>query len=354
MIYFILVLVGLIGWGFYFYQIKSSKNLSKYYQPYKIERTQILKSLKFKRDQFIEQQTQEIQEQISSIQQKLNEINLEFSIKEKGFQENLLKIKEHYEEEFSNVKNNYLLRRQEIEEKILIEEDLRKEQLTKKIIEEQESYQRTLEALKNDFISQQEQITNDFKIFEIEVLNKKEFLQQEIQEYERQQLEIINRFKKDAETRQRQEFFSVSISDSDKEDIKKLRIMAEELHKPTILYKLIYENYYKVPVTAMIKRVLGENCDKCGIYKITNKETQEIYIGKTTSFKTRWITHIKRGLRCEEGTMNKFYAALWEKCIENFTFEIVEICSKENYSEREKYWISFYKSDQWGYNTKTG
>lgn len=33
--------------------------------------------------------------------------------------------------------------------------------------------------------------------------------------------------------------------------------------------------------------------DICGIYKITNKETQQVYIGQSTDIAQRWKDHLK-------------------------------------------------------------
>ena len=38
--------------------------------------------------------------------------------------------------------------------------------------------------------------------------------------------------------------------------------------------------------------------------------------------------------------------------IDNFKIEEIEQCSAEQSSEREKYWIDFYKSDTEGYNVR--
>jgi hypothetical protein len=40
--------------------------------------------------------------------------------------------------------------------------------------------------------------------------------------------------------------------------------------------------------------------------------------------------------------------------VENFSFEIIEKCNRENLNEKEKYWISFYKSQEHGYNMTKG
>ena len=77
------------------------------------------------------------------------------------------------------------------------------------------------------------------------------------------------------------------------------------------------------------------------------------YIGQTKAgFKNRWRTHVKRGLGCEEQTNNRLYTALWEEGVENFTFQVVEMCDKNNLTEREKFYIDFYNSKDYGYNSK--
>ena len=45
---------------------------------------------------------------------------------------------------------------------------------------------------------------------------------------------------------------------------------------------------------------------------------------------------------------------MFEEGLENFTWEIVEVCPKEEQSEKEKYWIKFYHSDNYGYNGNAG
>ena len=90
----------------------------------------------------------------------------------------------------------------------------------------------------------------------------------------------------------------------------------------------------------------------CGIYKITNLKTQESYIGKSTNIKTRWTNHIKTALGLDGMARTKIHSAMKEYGIDNFTFEVLEECTKENYSEKEKYWINFYETNIYGYNIK--
>ena len=44
---------------------------------------------------------------------------------------------------------------------------------------------------------------------------------------------------------------------------------------------------------------------------------------------------------------------MWNEVLENFTFQIVEICDKNNLTEREKFYIDFYNAKDYGYNSKT-
>ena len=165
---------------------------------------------------------------------------------------------------------------------------------------------------------------------------------------------LIEQFKKDEEARKEVDFYRIPISSAAKNDIDKLKGVAAQLSKPATLYKFIYKEYYEAPFNAMCGRVLGENAEKSGIYKITNIKNQMCYIGQTKAgFKNRWRTHVKRGLGCEEQTNNRLYTALWEEGVENFTFQIVEMCDRKDLTEREKFYISMYQSKEYGYNSKT-
>ena len=86
----------------------------------------------------------------------------------------------------------------------------------------------------------------------------------------------------------------------------------------------------------------------CGIYKIQNKINNMIYIGQSIDILYRFKAHKKS---YDNLAIHK---AMQEYGIENFTFEIVEECSREKLDEREKYWISYYDSYRNGYNRTSG
>lgn len=40
--------------------------------------------------------------------------------------------------------------------------------------------------------------------------------------------------------------------------------------------------------------------------------------------------------------------------VENFTFEVLEECARASLNDRETHWISFYHSQEYGYNMTRG
>ena len=66
----------------------------------------------------------------------------------------------------------------------------------------------------------------------------------------------------------------------------------------------------------------------CGIYKITNKVNQNLYIGKSIWIENRWQQHIFDALNRPKTAID---FAIRKYGIDNFTNEIIEKCSSELY-----------------------
>lgn len=91
-----------------------------------------------------------------------------------------------------------------------------------------------------------------------------------------------------------------------------------------------------------------------GIYKITNKINGHLYIGQSIDIENRWTRH-KWSAFNEEATKNyPLYRAFRKYGLENFTFEIIELCDKEGLKEKEIYYIQMYDSFVEGYNQTSG
>lgn len=76
-----------------------------------------------------------------------------------------------------------------------------------------------------------------------------------------------------------------------------------------------------------------------GIYKFTNKITGESYIGQSVNLRKRYNDH--KNIK-EDGTY--FHQMIKHYGFNNFNYEILEECKSDNLNEREKYYISKYKT----------
>ena len=148
-------------------------------------------------------------------------------------------------------------------------------------------------------------------------------------------------------------FYKMTASDKDLSDIQVLNQIKHSLYQPVILSKLIWTTYFQKSATEMCNRILGTG-KKCGIYKITNINSQQCYIGQSVDIASRWKDHIKCGLGIDASATNKLYNAMQKDGVWNFTFELLEECPRELLNEKERFWINLYQSDKFGYNSTKG
>lgn len=93
----------------------------------------------------------------------------------------------------------------------------------------------------------------------------------------------------------------------------------------------------------------------CGIYKIENKVNGKIYIGQSVDIKSRWRGH--RHYLNTNTCNNDYLQKAWNKYKkDNFKFEIMEECLKDELNEKEIYYINKFNStnDKFGYNLEGG
>ena len=93
-----------------------------------------------------------------------------------------------------------------------------------------------------------------------------------------------------------------------------------------------------------------------GIYKITNQINNKIYIGQAVNIRRRWTDHKYRSSIPNKEYEKYLYRAFRKYGLENFSFEILEECTREQLNERENYYILLYHSNdsQYGYNETSG
>ena len=75
---------------------------------------------------------------------------------------------------------------------------------------------------------------------------------------------------------------------------------------------------------------------------------------KSVDIKSRLQNHKSESFNKKSNTYDTaIHRTIRKYGIENFSFEVIEECSRENLSNREKYWIKFYNSFGSGYNLAT-
>lgn len=157
--------------------------------------------------------------------------------------------------------------------------------------------------------------------------------------------------KRAEEMKTAKDFYRIQLDDIDIEEIKALRSIEHLLRDKEPLNKVIWKCYYEKPTTDLIGRVIGGGVHT-GIYKITEIETGKCYVGQAANLADRWKQHIKRGVGADTPTRNKLYPAMIAAGPENFTFEVIEECSRTLLDEREDYWQDYFKAKEFGYSIK--
>ena len=175
----------------------------------------------------------------------------------------------------------------------------------------------------------------------------------QLEDYRKKQSVINEEILRRRQVEEQQDFYRVVLDESAISDIQILLTIREKLTSHENLDKLIYDGYVAKPVMEMVKRVLGGRAPS-GIYKITRLKTGEIYIGKSTDIKKRWTEHCKTTYGVGTIAHSVLHTTIKKDGIENFTFELLEEVPKDKLTEREKYWITFYDSKNYGLNERNG
>ena len=148
---------------------------------------------------------------------------------------------------------------------------------------------------------------------------------------------------------QKKYFWCIQISEQDREDIHYLLTqVAPQVRNKDIIPKLVWSEYLQKLTQELMKRAEIE--DKPGIYKITNVTTGKCYVGKSTKVKQRLIDHIKGSVGISTIADQKIHHAMLDEGLWDWTFECICYCDKDQLSEKEKYYIDFFKAKEWGYN----
>ena len=333
---YIIIICLLFIVGFYFLFRWRAKHQIKRYEEQKIKDATYYydKINREDKDKWL-RNIQEVQDKYRDEQLKLEALNREIGQK-KEFNESMLRMRE---EELEHIIDAKRTAANEILEKEIND-------ITNQIQEWALSAQEAANENQKDYRAQLQLQT---EITEKELQQIRSYLDEYKEKQEAVNKEILRR----RAIEEKEDFYRIQLDDNSKSDIEVLNNIRQRLNKTDLLNKLIYENYIARPAKEMIKRVLGGK-NPSGIYKVTNTKTNEIYIGKSVKIADRFSNHIKSAYGLEGVAESQFQRALKKYGIDMFTWELLEECPKENLSEREKYYIAFYGTKEYGYNQREG
>ena len=239
----------------------------------------------------------------------------------------------------------------------VITQSIKKE--NEKAKQEQQKIEKEIQLYKNSAEKESKQLR--------QLYNKKEQVVTELNTYLKEKDNLNNEINKlkntlaaatenDVREREKKDkinFYKLSISDEDLADVEMLEKLKISFHKPVVLSKLIWTQYFQKQMTDLCNRVLGKQI-VCGIYKITNTITGEQYIGQSKNIDDRWKAHCKCGLGIDASATNTLYNNMQKYKVWNFTFELLEECPQKQLNEKEAFWIQSYQSNIYGLNTQKG
>ena len=230
--------------------------------------------------------------------------------------------------------------------------------------EKQNNLDQQYELLKEQSIKSFEQYSDildkSYTSKERQVIDKIEQLQRSREQAENQLAQIKSIYKaataarlREKQDQEKRKFYQLQIPAKQIADIQTLKNWKQDLNDPSIVAKIIWSSYVMKPASDLCNRVI-DSSPVCGIYKITNITSGDIYIGQSVNIADRFKQHIKCGLGIDAPATNKLYNNMQEWGVWNFTFEILQKCSRSQLNEKERFWIEMYQSNEIGLNVTKG
>lgn len=210
-----------------------------------------------------------------------------------------------------------------------------------------------LATLEQSYTEQELKIKNDFEAQESALTAALVDLNSKVN-YETERYNgILEPLKILEKERQDKLFYTIQIPLEYHDDIDfLLTTVAAKVQHPDIISKLIWAEYIKPNLDETFKRVGIEA--KSGIYKLTNIDSGKAYIGKSTDIKKRIADHFKSTVGIKSIADQYVHHEILKTGLWNWSIEYITYCDKEELSDLEKYYINFFKTQEFGYNRKEG
>lgn len=213
---------------------------------------------------------------------KANQIKINKNKEQENYEQLLNKQIYQLEQERETLINSQIHKKEEINQDLLEWQEYRKKEIEAYIESQKQLADQTINTVYESAQKQISDINNDIQNTRNTALQEKEQIQTEIDKLKASLSAGVEARLREQEKKDKINFYKLSISEADLADVKMLQNLKSSFHKPVVLSKLIWTQYFQKQMTELCDRVLGKKTI-CGIYKITNLLTEQCYIGQSVS-----------------------------------------------------------------------
>ena len=284
---------------------------------------------------------------------KANQIKINRNEQQEQYRKQLQKELNILQININNLIHSETEKKKELNKELLQFQESRKKEIETYLESQQQLAKQTIDKVNQSAQEQIKDIKYNIQCFQNNAEIEKQNIQNEINKLKASLSAGVQARLREQQKKDKLGFYKLSINDADLSDVKMLENLKASFHKPVVLSKLIWTQYFQKQMTELCDRVLGKKI-VCGIYKITNLLTAQCYIGQSVNISDRWKQHCKCGLGIEASATNKLYNSMQKDGVWNFSFELLEQCPKDILNEKEKFWIQMYQSNKFGLNTVKG
>ena len=238
------------------------------------------------------------------------------------------------------------------------QQKIRRQQILDEDFEQQEEQRKeSLNIRMQDFTRQAQEKVNQAEATAREQIEQWQKAQQNIADETNRQLKryegLLEPLQQYEKEKQQRLFYTIQVPDEYKDDINFLiTTVSQKVQHPDIINKLVWAEYVKPYIDETFKRANIK--DEPGIYKITSLESGKSYIGKSTNIKKRIADHFKSSIGIKTIADQAVHHEIWKSGFWNWTIEPIIYCDKDELNDLEKYYIDFFKSQEFGYNKNSG
>ena len=284
---------------------------------------------------------------------KADQIKINKDKKQEEYKQNLKNQLHDLQIDRNNLINSEIRKKEQLNKELLQFQEYRKKELNENFQKEKKIIRLNLQKINNQTSQEIENIHKDLNNIRQSAIQEKKQIQAEINKLKASLSAGVEARLREQEKKDKINFYKLSISEADLADVKMLQNLKSSFHKPVVLSKLIWTQYFQKQMTQLCDRVFGKK-PISGIYKITDLITEECYIGQSVNIQQRMKQHCKCGLGIEASATNKLYNSMQRDGVWNFSFELLEECSCDLLNEKEAFWIDTYSSNIYGLNTMKG